>query len=172
MKNKVTPTNTAQSTVSQQDLRQVMRTFATGIAVMTAFNSQEEAVGITINSLTSVSLTPPLVLFCLDTRARLYPTFRTTPFFAVNILAEDQEAVSRHFANPFSQTKPARLWDKPKYNCPVLNGTLGWMVCAMKARHRGGDHDIFVGEVIGLQRRKTAKQPLLYFDGGYRLFNS
>ena len=148
--------------------RQMMASFATGVAVVTARNDEWGAFGITINSLTSVSLNPPLALFCLDKAAHLHPAFRDTGFFAFNLLAAGQENVSRHFADRHHNPRPKNLWDRPQLDCPILRGTLGWMACRKVAAYKGGDHTIFLGEVVKLYRRRTDKKPLIYFHGRYR----
>ncbi len=150
-----------------RSFRQLMGCFATGITVVTARNKENEPVGITINSLTSVSLDPPLVLFCLDRKAQLYPIFRQASHFAVNILSEDHQDFSQYFAYAH-HPKPKNMWDKAQDGLPLLKGTLGWMICKMHKIHKAGDHDIFVGEVIKLHKRAGQKNPLLYFHSRYR----
>jgi len=154
--------------IDPRSFRQMMGCFATGVAVVTARGSDGVGVGLTINSLTSVSLDPPLVLFCLDKKAQLYPTFKKAGFFAVNFLAEGQEAISRHFADHHHNPKPKNLWDKPQEGCPILRQTLGWIACRKTALYKGGDHDIFMGEVVRLHKRSGHRDPLVYFHGRYR----
>lgn len=148
--------------------RQFMSCFATGITVVTTRDAQGKDVGITINSFTSVSLAPPLVLFCLVKTAHLYPVFRKAEFFAVNILSAAQENISRHFAAPLRYPASKKIWDKPHPKCPVLRQTLGWMVCRKIKTYKGGDHDIFLGEVEQFQKSRTNRDPLLYFHSHYR----
>jgi len=148
--------------------RQTMSCFTTGIAVVTARDAELGAYGLTINSLTSVSLEPPLVLFCLDKSAVLHKAFRQADRFAINILAHDQEKISRHFADRRHNPMPKNMWDRPKQDCPILRATLGWILCKPYAFYKGGDHTIFVGEVIDLHKRTGAKEPLAYFHGRYR----
>jgi flavin reductase (DIM6/NTAB) family NADH-FMN oxidoreductase RutF len=153
--------------------RQTMGCFTTGVAVVTAQDAALGAIGLTINSLTSVSLDPPLVLFCLDKSAVLHKPFRRAKHFALNLLSEGQEDVSRHFADRHHHAAPKNMWEKPKeegawQGCPILRGTLGWVLCRPQAFHKGGDHTIFVGEVIDLHKRAGAKEPLVYFHGRYR----
>lgn len=146
--------------------RQVMGRFATGIAVATVDDTKIGRAGITINSLTSVSLDPPLVLFCLDKCAHLHPVFRRADEFVINILSAGQEDISRHFANFHRYPEPKGLW-KPKCEAPILRGTLCWLRCRTSKIYKGGDHDIFLGEVVELQKSSQAKEPLLYFQGAY-----
>jgi flavin reductase (DIM6/NTAB) family NADH-FMN oxidoreductase RutF len=163
--------------IDSRSFRQLMGCFATGITVVTVRGSDQEATGITINSLTSVSLEPPLVLFCLDKKAHFYPTFRKTEFFAVNMLSEDQEEISQHFADYRHYPKPKKMWDKPQKvgrqdNCPILRHTLGWMICKKTVTYKGGDHDIILGEVVKLHKRSGQANPLLYFHSRYRTINN
>lgn len=148
--------------------RHLMGCFPTGIAVVTTEDATLGAIGLTINSLTSVSLTPPLVLFCLDKKAHVHPVFKRSKIFAFNFLAEDQQLVSQYFANYLRHPKPKNLWDKPQQDCPLLRGTLGWALCRKVKSVAGGDHTIFIGEVIDLKQRKTSKAPLVYCQGQYR----
>jgi flavin reductase (DIM6/NTAB) family NADH-FMN oxidoreductase RutF len=162
--------------MSKLDIRSFRRWFggfATGVAVVTARADDGKVAGITINSLTSVSLDPPLVLFCLVRTAHVYPLFRQSPYFTVNLLSEGQEYLSRYFADPRHHAVPENIWEKkissgaPK-GSPILRHTLGWMVCKRAAVHKGGDHDIIVGETVALHRRAGTLNPLLYFHSRYR----
>jgi flavin reductase (DIM6/NTAB) family NADH-FMN oxidoreductase RutF len=151
-----------------RSFRQLMSCFATGITVVTARHKDGGPVGITINSLTSVSLDPPLVLFCLDRNAHVYPFFKKASIFAVNFLGEAQENVSRHFADFRNNPEPKNIWGRPQEGCPILRHTFGWMVCRKTEIYKGGDHDIFLGKVIKLHKRAGQGDPLLYFRGQYR----
>ena len=141
--------------------------FTTGITVVTA-QHKTGPIGITINSLTSVSLDPPLVLFCLDREAQVYSMLSKAKSFAVNILGEDQEEISRHFADFRHNPKPKAMWGKPQQGCPVLRHSLGWMVCQRTAIHKAGDHDIIVGKTVALHRNSANPKPLVYLHGRYR----
>jgi len=154
--------------IDSASFRQIMGCFTTGIAVVTARDVELGAMGLTINSLTSVSLDPPLVLFCLDKAAFLHKPLRRTENFAINILADGQENISRHFADRHHNTKPKNMWAKPVQGCPILRGSLGWILCRPYAAYKGGDHTILVGEVIALHKHALAKEPLVYFHGRYR----
>ena len=145
-----------------------MGCFTTGVAVVSARDADLGPFGLTINSLTSVSLDPPLVLFCLDKSAFLHAAFRRAELFAINILAEGQENISRHFADRRHHAMPKNMWDRPKQDCPILRGTLGWALARPYASYKGGDHTILVGEVIDLHKRGGTKEPLVYFRGRYR----
>lgn len=148
--------------------RQIMGCFATGITVVTTHRDDGVGVGLTVNSLTSVSLDPPLVLFCIDKKAALYPVYKSAELFAFNILGEDQEDISRHFSDHHHHAKPENLWDKPQDGCPIIRQTLGWMICKKATDYEGGDHQIIVGEVTNLHKYSGHRDPLLYFHGRYR----
>jgi flavin reductase (DIM6/NTAB) family NADH-FMN oxidoreductase RutF len=147
--------------------RQIMGCFATGIAVVTA-RGEEGGFGLTVNSVTSVSLDPPLVLFCIDKKAHLYPAFKSTKLFAFNFLGEGQEGVSRYFADYRHNPKPKNIWDRPQDGCPILRNSLGWITCKKVAEYKGGDHQIILGEVIKVHKRSGGRNPLIYFHGRYR----
>ncbi len=154
--------------IDSTSFRQIMGCFTTGVAVVTAHDAELGAIGLTINSLTSVSLDPPLVLFCLDKSAFLHKAFRRADAFALNILSEGQEKISRHFADRHHHAAPRNMWEKPQAGCPILRGTLGWVLCRPHAFYKGGDHTIFVGEAIDLHKRAGTASPLVYFHGRYR----
>lgn len=157
------------STFEPTLFRTALGSFPTGVAVASCRAAAGQPVGITINSLTSVSLAPPLVLFCLTTRARAYPAFAAAESFALNLLASGQEAESRHFAgaqaDDWSRTvlHDGATASQP----PLLAGCTAWLVCQRVAEHPGGDHAIFVGEVTQLAVQLHAA-PLLYFRKQYR----
>lgn len=154
--------------INPRSFRHMMGRFATGVTVVTTHTPQGEAVGLTVNSFTSVSLDPPLVSFCLDKKAHLFPVFRQAQFFAINILSENQINISQHFANHHRFPAPPRMWGRPQEGCPVLSKSLGWILCRMTATYKGGDHSIFLGEVIKMSKRSPDINPLLYFQSSYR----
>ena len=146
--------------------RQLLGSYMTGVTVVTTRDAG--AVGVTINSFTSVSLDPPLILFCLDKNARRFAAFEKAEHFVVNILAAEQEHLSRAFAAPQHPDLAPSVFAPDVENCPVLKDTLGWLYCRKYAAHQGGDHMIFVGEVLRIHQAPTAQKPLIYFKGDYR----
>ena len=148
--------------------RRAMGCFATGITVVTAASADGgEPFGVTINSFASVSLEPPLVLFCLARSSRLSPDMIATRSFAVNVLAEDQAPLSMHFARSDSQ----RRWTgvaagRHDDGTPLLAGCLAHLHCTTEAIHDGGDHVIVVGRVQSLDWQHDG-HPLLYVRGRY-----
>ena len=156
--------------VDEQRFRLACGHFATGVAIVTMRDAAGEAQGLTANSFTSVSLAPPLVLVCIDRRISTYPAMLETDGWLVNILAADQEELSRRFATPdIDKFAGMELHDGP-YGAPLIPGAVARLGVRPYARHPGGDHDIFVGEVTDVEFEDGA--PLVFFKGGYSLPNS
>lgn len=147
------------------DYRSALGTFATGVTVITTV-SGGEPVGFTANSLSSVSLDPPLLLFCLDRGSYSFNHFEKAAHFAVNVLSEGQEDVSAHFARPSEDKWRHVGYDLCSVGCPVFADTLAVFECRTHAVHDGGDHIIVVGEVVRFSH-ETAGDPLLYYRGRY-----
>lgn len=149
----------------QRAFRDAMGRFVTGVAVATTRTGAGAPVGVTINSFTSVSLDPPLVLFCLDRRSRTLPLFQAAGFFAVNILAEEHRDWSARFARrPDDWTGiPHGDWVT---GAPVIEDVIAACDCTVESLYDGGDHVILVGRV---QRIEAAveRQPLVYHRGRY-----
>ena len=146
-------------------LREALGNFVTGITVITT-RSEGELHGLTANSFSSVSLEPPLVLFSLSRTADCFDAFERTEAFAVNVLRSDQEALSSRFA-----TKNVDKWThvgwRPGYgDCPLLDGAVATFECRVTARHEGGDHVIYVGEVVEFAHHPGA-EPLAFLRGRY-----
>lgn len=148
--------------------RRAMGAFATGITVMTTPDEDEQQGihGMTANSFTSVSLDPPLVLVSVDKRARMHDLVQKSKVFGVSVLADSQEAVSRHFAgrpNVDVETSLSYDW---RDGVPLLTGALSAVSCRLWAQYDGGDHTLFVGEVTDMLQEDG--EPLLYVRGQYR----
>lgn len=149
------------------DFRNALGTFATGVTVVTTCDSQARPIGVTINSFTSVSLEPPLILFCLGRTAQSFQAYSTCSGFAVNVLTEHQEALSSRFAAPDAGGRWEGLtFDRSPLGFPVLSDCLATLDCRIEACHDGGDHLILVGRVETLSIGVSAA-PLLYFRGRY-----
>jgi flavin reductase len=150
-------------------LREVLRRFATGVTVLSA--GLDTPRGMTANSFTSVSLSPPLVLVCVNRAAAIHQTVLDCGSFAVSVLSGQQEYVARYFAD-HSRPRGRSEFDivgwspGPRTGAPVIDGTLAWMECALTAAYEGGDHSIFVGSVLA-SNHSSGKDPLLFFGGGF-----
>lgn len=147
-----------------------MGTFATGVTVVTTM-SNVGPVGMTANAVGSLSLEPMLVMVGFDLRSRTLAAVRQSARFAVNVLASDQENVSRIFASKraeadkFAACPYAELWP-----VPILEGTLAWLRCKLTAVYPGGDHVIVVGNV--LEMGGDGGEPLLFYNGHYRILGA
>ncbi|MEE8110894.1 MAG: flavin reductase family protein [bacterium] len=152
--------------VSGDDLRRAMGLFATGVTVVTVLDDEGTPKGFTVNSLTSVSLDPPLVLVCVDLSADVYPCFRRDRAFAVNILSEDQEKISRTFASKIEEKFEEVSCRPGKLGPPLLDGCIGHLECRIIQDYPGGDHTIFVGQVEASESAGDGN-PLLFYGGKY-----
>ncbi|HTR61476.1 MAG TPA: flavin reductase family protein [Candidatus Binataceae bacterium] len=152
--------------IEKNELRRVMGHFATGVTVITTLRKSGELHGLTANAFTSVSLTPPLLLICVDKKAESYPCFEESKVFTVNILASDQEDLSRRFAVSGGEKFQGVSYRTGANGAPILNGTVGFIECKVAATFDGGDHTIYLGEIEQAETREA--KPLLFFRGGYR----
>ncbi|WJR80836.1 flavin reductase family protein [Bradyrhizobium sp. NP1] len=142
-------------------LRRCLGHFATGVAVVSYETATQGPRGLTVNSFTSVSLDPPLVLICLDRRSRAIEHLPGSPF-AVNVLAADQRHLAHHFAGRVTETAPA--WRRVG-GVPLLDRSLAWLTCAPWSNHEGGDHVILLGRVT--EFGSDPHDPLCFYRGEF-----
>ena len=145
--------------------RRACARFATGITVSTALAADGTPHGFTANSFTSVSMEPPLVLICVDHRANVLRHFEQASHFGVNILAEDQEALSVRFAERGLDRFQGIDWRPGETGVPLLTGALARFECATRQSIPAGDHLIILGEVLHAEWENGA--PLLYYASAY-----
>jgi 3-hydroxy-9,10-secoandrosta-1,3,5(10)-triene-9,17-dione monooxygenase reductase component len=148
--------------------RHVLGHLPTGVVVVSA-NHESGPVGMASNSFTSVSLDPPLVLFCPARDSQTWPKIATTGAFAVNIFAAHQEEVSRRFAQRGIDRFDGVAWH-PRAAGPALDDAVAWIECTIDAVHDGGDHLIVVGAVQRLELNRREADPLVFFRGRYGSF--
>lgn len=151
--------------ISAEQFRNVLGHFATGVTVVTTRLASGERWGFTVNSFTSVSLNPPLILVCVDHATESFQAMRRAEYFAVNFLAEDQESVSRLFASRSQDRFREIASSEGPRGSPLLAGCLGFVECRQIASHAAGDHTILVGEV--LEAKASGGHPLLFYRGSY-----
>jgi flavin reductase (DIM6/NTAB) family NADH-FMN oxidoreductase RutF len=156
--------------VAQAEFRKAMGSFATGVTVITV-DYEGEIHGMTANAFSSVSLDPLLVLVCVDQRARTHAHLHARKRFGVNVLAENQHAVSEYYARPspthrYAEQEAGARFDRTEHGTPVLNGALAYLECRLHSAQDAGDHTIFIAEVEDVVVREG--EPLLYFRGEYR----
>lgn len=145
--------------------RSALGSFATGVTIVTARDGEGRPVGLTANSFNSVSLDPPMVLWSLSLHSRSLPVFRDADNWAVHVLAADQQAMSDRFATPgVDKFDGLSLADGPE-GAPLIEGSAARFGCRARFEYEGGDHAIFLGEVVDFDRREA--EPLIYHGGRY-----
>ena len=159
--------------VEARAYRDTIGLFATGVTVITT-RTGDVVHGMTANAVTSVSLDPTLLLVCIDRRARMHDLIARAGAFAVNILAEDQEALSRHFAGhgKAGPAPPGLRFDPgadPEHaGAPTITGCVAALCCTVEQAVDGGDHTIYLGRVTDLRPGRPGARPLVFFAGRYR----
>ena len=148
-------------------LRDALGCFATGVTVVTCLDPAGKPVGLTVNSFTSVSLDPPLLLVCIARDAASAPAFLATGHFAVNVLQTGQQPASIRFSTRSDDRFGPNDWSPGELGAPVLQQSLSVFECEAFAVHEGGDHHILLGRVIKATF-DASLDPLLYFRGRYR----
>ncbi len=153
------------SPITRAQLRRICAQFATGVTVLTTRTSDGRPHGMTVNSFTSVSAEPPMILVCLDERCSALPHLRECRYFCVNILREDQQELSDRFAGQRDDRFENVLWTPGATGAPVLEGAIGHLDCDVAEILRAGDHYIVLGNV--LQTHCGAGKPLLFYGSRY-----
>jgi flavin reductase len=158
--------------ISAEDFRRTVGMFATGVTVVST-NVDGVVHGMTANAFASVSLDPLLVLICVDRDAGMHALLPSAQGFAVTILSAEQEDLSAWFASGDRPTGHDQFgdvaWDPaPVTGSPVLCDGVAYVDCRVAERHEGGDHTIFLGEVVDLGVLQPDADPLLYYGGRYR----
>lgn len=164
--------------VSQEDapfdrrvLRDAFGQFATGVCIVTATTEDGERIGATVNSFTSLSLDPPLVLVCVGHFMRSHDSFVQAKGFTVNVLSQEQKDISSVFATQGADKWGAVNADEGAAGGVILNPCLAYFDCEMHESHVSGDHTILIGRIVDFSTRKDA-DPLLYFRGAYQALQS
>jgi flavin reductase (DIM6/NTAB) family NADH-FMN oxidoreductase RutF len=151
------------------EFRRILGHWVTGVSVVTAHAEDGTPYGLTANAFCSVSLDPPLVLVCVEKAADSHDIIRDSGHFAVNVLASDQERLARRFAEwQVSEKFTGIAFRAEVSGSPILEDALAWVDCRIWSANSGGDHTIFVGEVLAGDAREGS--PLLYYRGGYGRF--
>ena len=151
----------------RRDYRRALGQFATGVTVVTARGSNGRKVGVTVNSFSSVSLNPPLVLWSLSRDAPSFPDFASATHFAVNVLEARQHHLSRQFSTPLPDKFSGVEFVEAASGTPLLNGAIAQFICRKVRQYDGGDHIIFIGEVE--EYKYSAGEPLVFHSGNYHI---
>jgi flavin reductase (DIM6/NTAB) family NADH-FMN oxidoreductase RutF len=159
--------STPQAHVSVEHFRALLGRFASGVTIVTAADDRERPHGMTVSAFSSLSIEPPLVLVCIDAAASMQGMFVVGSFFAVNVLAADQEPLSRRFSDEAMELRFDGVpWAAGATGAPLLVHAHARLECRCVQRHVGGDHVIVIGQVVhGDTPEGTA--PLLYHRGAY-----
>lgn len=152
--------------LDKKEFRRICGKFASGITVATLLDPSGAPHGMTANSFTSVSLTPPLVLVCVDHRARILEYFRASAHFGVNILGAEQRPISDRFAGSGYDRFEGVTWYAGQTGVPLLPDVLATIECARSNVVTAGDHDIVIGEVLHAHCQDG--EPLVFYCSQYR----
>ncbi|HEX2895941.1 MAG TPA: flavin reductase family protein, partial [Marmoricola sp.] len=154
-----------ESAAKARRFRDVLGLFASGVTVVTSM-SDGSPVGMTCQSFSSVSLEPPLVMFCPAKTSRAWPLMQRAGFFCVNFLAADQADVSQAMATKGSDKYDGIEWAPAPSGAPLIDGVIGFVDCTVHSVHEAGDHYVVLGRVGELGFAGPGK-PLLYYRGNY-----
>lgn len=158
----------ASTPIVAADFRRICGHLPTGVTVLTS-RAAAGPVGMAANSVTSVSLDPPMVLFCPARTSTTWPVMRETGAFCINIMASHHEAVTRAFAAQNTERfAGVRYVDGP--TGPRLEEALAWIDCSIEAEHDAGDHTIVVARVVAIDSAPRSVAPLVFFRGAYGSF--
>jgi 3-hydroxy-9,10-secoandrosta-1,3,5(10)-triene-9,17-dione monooxygenase reductase component len=155
--------------VDQVTLRSALGCFPTGVAAVCARNGSGEPVGLAANSFTSVSLEPPLVLFCIATTSSTWVQLQQSPTFAISILAAHHEPVCRQLSMKGVDRFADLEWGDAPSGSPIIGGAVAWFDCTTAQRHLAGDHEIVVGEVTTFGTSDEGLQPLVFHRSKFGL---
>jgi len=153
------------SEIDHSQFRQLLGHFATGVTILTTKTPEGVPLGMTANSLSSVSLHPPLISVCVDREAAMHEVILQAPEFVVNVLAGPQEALARRFSDKHEDRFDGIGYHLSPEGLILLDGALAHIVCERHGTYPAGDHTIVLGRVIG--GATNDGRPLLYYRGGY-----
>ena len=146
-------------------LRNALGSFATGVTIVTALDSDQNPIGMTVNSFNSVSLNPPLILWSISKDSNCFDDFVAAEAFAVHVLASDQQALSNRFANTGSDRFAGLECTEGLMGVPLLPYSSSCFQCTTENQYDGGDHVILVGKVHDFA--DTGQEPLIFHRGNY-----
>jgi len=159
------PDTTPPSEIDPRAFRDALGSFVTGVTIVTTRGGDGTDIGLTANSFNSVSLEPPMVLWSLALSSSSLPAFRTAPWWAVHILASEQQDLSARFAQRGIDKFAGLEVSRGPGDIPLLDGCAARFICRAAYEHEGGDHAIFVGQVLEFDRQ--GRKPLVYHEGRY-----
>ncbi|MBX7495189.1 flavin reductase family protein [Qipengyuania sp. 6B39] len=148
-----------------QAFRDALGSFVTGVTIVTARDADGQPFGLTANSFNSVSLDPPMVLWSLSLQSGTLPVFRDAENWAVHVLSADQQGMSDRFARAGADKFAGLAVSDGPEGAPLIEGYAARFGCRARFEYEGGDHAIFLGEVVDFDRREA--EPLIYHSGRY-----
>jgi flavin reductase (DIM6/NTAB) family NADH-FMN oxidoreductase RutF len=151
--------------IDSDTFRSVLGRFASGVTIVTARDDAGIDHGMTVSAFCSLSLDPPLVLFCVDHAASMHDLLNTHPRISINILSTNQEAYSRRFADESAERFDGIAFTRAESGAVLLDDALAHLECRILKHHDQGDHTIVIAEVERAEPRDG--RPLLYYRGGY-----
>lgn len=154
-------------TMDSRALRNAFGKFTTGVTLVTTVAPDGKPVAMTANSFSSVSLDPPMILWCIDKGSDRLGIFEANPHFAVNILAEEHQELSARFAKkgqPYMDGVAFTTWET---GCPIISGACAIFECDIAARYDAGDHIIYLGRIRHFEAPEAAGKPLVFHKGNY-----
>lgn len=160
----------SQSPITHEEFTRAFRDalgmFATGIAVVATRAPNGHPIGLTVNSFNSVSLDPPLIVWSMARHLANRPVFEACEYYSVNVLSAEQQDLSQRFASRSDDKFAGLDFDEGLYGVPLLRDCCARFECRNTTRHDGGDHLVFLSEVVRFDREPRA--PLIYYSGAYR----
>jgi flavin reductase (DIM6/NTAB) family NADH-FMN oxidoreductase RutF len=164
------PRRTRPESLSKTEFLRTCAKFPTGVTIVTVLDAEGSPHGMTASSFTSVSLEPPLVLVCVDHRATVLAHLRRARHIGINILSEDQQHLSAHFARRGHDRFDGVEWYAAHGGVPLIPGALAWFECSIQRLVEAGDHDIVIAQVLDAEHLDG--RPLVYFESGYQKLNA
>ena len=158
-------TSHSETAFDLREFRRALGCFPTGVAIITTRDTDGTPVGLTCNSFSSVSLDPPLVQWSLRSNSRSLGSFQRAQAFAINVLSEDQSAISAHFASSSDNKFEGQYLGKE--GLPWVNGCIARFACKTTAEYAVGDHIMFIGEVRTFEYHE--QDPLVFYRGAYKI---
>ena len=150
-------------TLDSKFLRKTLSKYSTGVTVVTSTDNDGNPIGMTVNSFTSVSLQPALVLWCIDKKQPSYNSFMNAKGYAVNILSKEQNDLCYKFASQLDDKFENVNWKSSLNGFPLVDNSSAWFDCKKGNYYSGGDHQILVGEVTSFDSSEL--EPLTYWNG-------
>ncbi len=153
-------------TFDAREFRDALGCFATGVSVITSYNQQNEPMGVTVNSFSSVSIDPPLILFSLAHNGNHCQEFKVSGKFSVNVLSTKQKELCDRFATPLEDRFNGVDYELGENGTPIFEESLSVIECENFALQEAGDHLVFICRVTNVHS-KTEEKPLLFYKGGF-----